>query len=133
MHGPRRLDRSVDSSPGGDSGKTQTVRAVCGNNSGMLHRRIALVALLTLTATSLSARQDAIDRPMIDRIRQEGLERSRVMEFYSRFVTVDGPRLTGSPAHKASAEWARQRFAAMGLQNAQLEPFEFGRGWELTR
>ncbi len=70
---------------------------------------------------------------MIERIRQEGLERSKVMEFYSRFVTVDGPRLTGSPAHKAAAEWARQRFAAMGLQGAQLEPFEFGRGWELTR
>jgi hypothetical protein len=70
---------------------------------------------------------------MIDRIRQEGFERSRVTEFFTRFVTVDGPRLTGSPAHKAAAEWARQQFAAMGLQNAQLEPFEFGRGWELTR
>ena len=99
----------------------------------MLHRRIAIVALVTLTATALFARQDAIDRPTIERIRQEGLERSKVMEFYSRFVTVDGPRLTGSPAHKAAAEWARQQFAAMGLQGAQLEPFEFGRGWELTR
>ena len=99
----------------------------------MLHRQIAIVALVTLTATALFARQDAIDRPTIERIRQEGLERSKVMEFYSRFVTVDGPRLTGSPAHKAAAEWARQQFAAMGLQGAQLEPFEFGRGWELTR
>ena len=99
----------------------------------MLHRRAVLVPLLALTATWLSARQDAIDRPMIDRIRQEGLARSRVMEFYNRFVTVDGPRLTGSPAHKASAEWARQRFASMGLEDARLEPFDFGRGWELTR
>ena len=99
----------------------------------MLHRRAVLVALLALTATWLSARQEAVDRPMIDRIRQEGLARSRVMEFYDRFVTVDGPRLTGSPAHKASAEWARQRFATMGLEDAQLEPLEFGRGWELTR
>ncbi len=53
------------------------------------------------------------------------------MEFYNRFVTVDGPRSTGSPAHRASAEWARQRFASMGLEDARLEPFEFGRGWEL--
>ena len=133
MHGPRRLDRSVDWSPGGDPGKAQTVRPVCDDNSACCIAEIALVALVTLTATSLSARQDAIDRPTIERIRQEGLERSKVMEFYSRFVTVDGPRLTGSPAHKAAAEWARQQFAAMGLQGAQLEPFEFGRGWELTR
>ena len=70
---------------------------------------------------------------MIDRIRQEGLERSQASEFFNRFVTVDGPRLTGSPAHRAAADWARQRFASMGLQNARLEPFEFGRGWELTR
>src|SRR5262249_28173743 len=100
----------------------------------MLKSRVAvLAALLALTAAAVTARQDSIDRAMVDRIRQEGLERSRVAEFFNRFVTIDGPRLTGSPAHKASAEGAKQQFASMGLQNAQLEPFEFGRGWELTK
>jgi carboxypeptidase Q len=99
----------------------------------MLRFRLILCAFIALTTISLVARQDPVDRAMVDRIRQEGLQRSRVGEFFNRFVTVDGPRLTGSPAHKASADWARQQFAAMGLQNAQLEPFEFGRGWELTR
>ncbi len=99
----------------------------------MLKYRCTVAALLALTAVLITAGQDSVDRVMIDRIRQEGLQRSRVAEFFNRFVTVDGPRLTGSPAHKTAAEWARQRFASMGLQNAQLEPFEFGRGWELTR
>jgi carboxypeptidase Q len=99
----------------------------------MLSSRLILAALLALTTASVAARQDTVDRAMVDRIRQEGLERSQASAFFTRFVTVDGPRLTGSPAHKASAEWARERFASMGLQNAQLEPFEFGRGWELTR
>ena len=42
-----------------------------------------------------------------------------------------GARLTGSPAHLQSARWARDRFAEWGLANPHLEPFEFGRGWQL--
>jgi hypothetical protein len=41
-----------------------------------------------------------------------------------------GPRLTGSPNAKAASEWAIQQMASWGLQNAHLEPWEFGHpGW----
>jgi hypothetical protein len=46
---------------------------------------------------------------------------------------VIGPRLTGTPAHKAAAEWSRQQLDKWGLSNARLEPFEFGRGWTLDK
>ncbi len=66
-------------------------------------------------------------------IRREGLERSQVMTAFDQFVTVIGPRLTGSPAHKAAADWATTTLTSWGLSDAQLEPWEFGRGWVLDR
>ena len=90
---------------------------------------LAIAAALVVT---LSA-QEPVDRAMIEKIRREGLDRSQAPETFNHLVTVIGPRLTGSPAHKAAAAWARDRFAAAGLANAHLEPWEFGRGWELTK
>jgi carboxypeptidase Q len=94
-------------------------------------RTIALGIAAGLVAT-LSA-QEPIDRAMIEKIRGEGLDRSHIGETFNHLVTVIGPRLTGSPAHKAAADWARDRFMQAGLANAHLEPWEFGRGWELTK
>jgi carboxypeptidase Q len=44
-----------------------------------------------------------------------------------------GPRLTESPAHDRAAEFARDRLASFGLENARLEPWTFGRGWSLEK
>jgi carboxypeptidase Q len=74
-----------------------------------------------------------VDLAALQRIRREGLDRSQVLRAFDQFVTVVGPRLTGSPAHKAAAEWARDTLAAWGLTGARLEPWEFGRGWILDR
>ena len=94
--------------------------------------RLAAAALLAVLSAPVSARQEPVDRAMIERIRQEGTAHSKVGFFFDHFVTVVGPRLTGSPAHKAAADWARQQLEAAGLTGAHLEPWEFGRGWELT-
>ena len=47
------------------------------------------------------------------------------------FLTdVYGPRLTGSPNHKAAADWSITRMREWGLENAHLEPWDFGHlGW----
>src|SRR5207247_9745256 len=52
---------------------------------------------------------------------------------FHTLTDVFGARLTGSPAHLEAARWALERFRRWGLQNPQLEPFEFGRGWELEK
>jgi len=70
---------------------------------------------------------------MVARIRAEGLQRSRAMAMYRTLTDEIGARLTGSPAHKRAANWARDRFAEFGLANPHLEPYEFGRGWELEQ
>jgi hypothetical protein len=71
-----------------------------------------------------------LDFTMYQRIRDEGLKHSHVMEFASALMDGIGPRLTGSPNLKRANEWTRDQFAAMGCTNAHLEDWgEFGMGW----
>ena len=70
------------------------------------------------------------DRAVVARIRAEASERSQVMETLSWLTDVHGPRLTGSPATRAAANWAVGAMRGWGLARAGLEPWgPFGRGW----
>jgi len=70
----------------------------------------------------------------IERIKDEGMNRSQVMQTLSYLSDVIGPRLTASPGMKGSNEWTRAQLMKWGLQNAHLEPWgPFGRGWSLKR
>ena len=70
----------------------------------------------------------------IARIRDEGMNRSQVMDTLSYLTEVIGPRLTGSPNMKRANEWTRTKLAEYGLTNAHLEPWgPFGKGWSLKR
>ncbi|HSK63990.1 MAG TPA: M20/M25/M40 family metallo-hydrolase [Pyrinomonadaceae bacterium] len=67
---------------------------------------------------------------MLTRIRAEAMERSQIMKTMHMFTDLYGPRLTGSPNHKAAAEWAVKQMTAWGLENAHLEPWDFKHpGW----
>jgi carboxypeptidase Q len=75
--------------------------------------------------------KESLDYTMYQRIRDEGLARSHVMEFASALMDGIGPRLTGSPNVKRANEWTRDQLAAMGCSNAHLEDWgEFGMGWQ---
>jgi carboxypeptidase Q len=99
--------------------------------------RRSVLALLGLAAAAAAPppamAQEPVDRAMIERIRAEGLERSQAMAVFEHLTTVIGPRLSGSPAYDAAAEWTRDWLAAHGASHARLEPFDFGRGWTLQR
>ena len=70
----------------------------------------------------------------IERIKDEGLNRSQVMQTLSYLSDVIGPRLTASPGMKRANEWTRDQLTKFGLQNAHLEAWgPFGRGWTLKR
>lgn len=78
--------------------------------------------------------KETYDSAAVAKIRDEGMNRSRVMEILSYLSDVYGPRLTGSPGFKRAAEWAKQELTSFGLQDAHLEGWwPFGRGWELKR
>jgi hypothetical protein len=93
----------------------------------------SLTALLFSFAPSSAIGQEVVDLDMAARIRAEGLERSQALDLYLTLSDEFGGRLSGAPAHRDAAEWARDRFAEWGLSEARLEPFEFGRGWSLEK
>jgi hypothetical protein len=70
----------------------------------------------------------------VERIKDEGMNHSQVMQTLSYLSDVIGPRLTASPGMKRSNEWTRDQLTKWGLQNAHLEAWgPFGRGWSLKR
>lgn len=74
---------------------------------------------------------ESLDMTMYQRIRDEGLNHSHVMEFGSALMDGIGPRLTGSPNVKKANEWTRDTLTKIGLENAHLEDWgEFGLGWQ---
>ena len=74
---------------------------------------------------------ETMDYGMYQRIREEGLSHSHVMEYASALDDDIGPRLTGSANLKHANEWTRDQFTAMGCANAHLEDWgEFGMGWQ---
>jgi carboxypeptidase Q len=93
---------------------------------------LAAVAGVTVTLAAGQGREP-VDTAAIAKIRDEGLNRSQVGAYFSTLVDDIGPRLTGSPAYKRAAEWARDTAAKLGLANVRIEPFEFGRGWQLDK
>jgi carboxypeptidase Q len=90
----------------------------------------ATILLLTLGVTR-AVTQQSNGGDMVAQIRAEGLQRSRALALYRTLTDEIGARLTGSPAHLRAANWARDRLMEWGLSNPHLEPYEFGRGWEL--
>ncbi|RRA50025.1 M20/M25/M40 family metallo-hydrolase [Acidipila sp. EB88] len=83
------------------------------------------------TRQASAAMPEAVDLGMYARIRDEGLNHSRVMEYASALNDDIGPRLTGSPGMARANAWTRDTLTAMGCANAHLEDWgEFGMGWE---
>ena len=74
---------------------------------------------------------ESLDLNMYQRIREEGINHSHVMEFASALMDGIGPRLTGSPNLEKANEWTRDTLTKIGLENAHLEDWgEFGSGWQ---
>jgi carboxypeptidase Q len=97
-----------------------------------MRTRAASLVLCFLAAPLLALAQEPVDLQVVTRIRDEGLNRSKVMETAAALTDEIGPRLTNSPAYRKAAEWTRDRLTEFGIANAHLEPFEFGRGWTFS-
>ncbi|MGH9373637.1 MAG: hypothetical protein ACRD15_19125, partial [Vicinamibacterales bacterium] len=89
----------------------------------------ALAACVALAPVSAQQAPEKVDHDAIYKIKEEGFQRSRVMETMSWLTDVYGPRLTNSPGYRKAGDWAVKELTSWGLSNARLEPFPFGRGW----
>jgi carboxypeptidase Q len=93
-------------------------------------RRLILAAAC---APAVLGAQESVDRAMMAKIRDEGLNRSHAWSMVDTLATVIGPRLTGSPAFLRAATWARDHLTAWGLSEPHFETWPFGRGWEMEK
>jgi carboxypeptidase Q len=90
---------------------------------------VALFLIISVLSLPLLA-QTTADKDLLARIRKEENDNSQIMKTMHMFTDVYGPRLTGSPNHKHAAEWAIRQMQQWGLQNAHLEPWDYGHvGW----
>jgi hypothetical protein len=94
----------------------------------------AAVIMITVGPQAPLLAQSAADPDVNKKIRQEENEHSQIMHTMHYLTDTYGPRLTGSPNHKAAADWAIGQMQAWGFENAHLEPWDFGHpGWTNER
>ena len=85
---------------------------------------------MVLSAGDMLTAQTSSNSNIDERIAREESENSQIMRTLHFFTDVYGPRLTGSPNHKAAANWAVQQMKTWGFENVKLEGWEFGHpGW----
>ena len=99
-----------------------------------MRKSFLFILSFVFTLQLVNAQEEKLDMDMINKIRKEGLENSKVMEIAMYLTDVNGPRLTGSPGYMRAATWAKNKLTEWGLSNANLEPWgEFGKGWEQSK
>jgi carboxypeptidase Q len=95
-------------------------------------RRIVLAVLLLAAIGAFASDQSpAVDGDMVARIREEGLQRSQVMDIVGYMTDVLGARLTNSADMTRAQAWAKGKMEQLGLENVVLEPFmDYGVTWD---
>src|SRR5712671_3217526 len=106
-------------------------RPATGRDS--MRRAVLMMMLAASAAVFVGAQSEKLDYAMLGRIRDEGLNRSQVMDHVSWLSDVYGPRLTGSPGIQQASEWTMKTFREWGLANVHQERWSFGKGWSLVR
>jgi len=96
-----------------------------------MKRRIFLILAAALPVV-LAA--ENVDLSVVHRIKAEAFQNSKVMDYVFQLTDVYGPRVSGSPAYRAAAQWVVRTAKELGLENAQLEKWgTVGRSWSFSR
>lgn len=73
----------------------------------------------------------SVDPVMVAKIREEGLQRSHVMEYETYIADVLGARLTNSRDMQRAQTWVMSEMRRMGLTNVAAEPYmDYGVTWD---
>jgi hypothetical protein len=87
------------------------------------------VSLFIFLALPLAA-QKGPDLGVVDKIKTEAFDHSKVMDHLYYLTDIHGPRLTGSPEFDDAAKWTMERLKEYGVTNVHEEPWgPFGRSW----
>lgn len=95
--------------------------------------RLLIAAISATFMLAAPAAAQNVDRTQLNRIIDQGLNHSQVMETAAYLTDRIGGRMTNSPQMRAAERWTQQQFREWGLANVRAEPFDFGRGWSINR
>ncbi len=87
----------------------------------------------SLPATLWAQASESVDLQIVHQIKQEALNNSQIMDTMFWLCDVNGPRITGSPGYRRSAEYIKKRLTEHGIPDVRFEEFEFGRGWSHSK
>jgi carboxypeptidase Q len=92
---------------------------------------LPVICLLVMPAAAQPPTSaETVDYDALYKIKDEGFQRSQVMEIVSYLTDVYGPRLTGSPNIKRAADWSVKKLGEWGASDPRIENWgTFGRGW----
>jgi carboxypeptidase Q len=77
--------------------------------------------------------EDKADLAVVNRIRAEAFQNSKIMETLFYLADVNGPRVTNSTGFNSAADWAVGELKSYGLVNVNKEPWgKFGRSWNYS-
>jgi len=97
-----------------------------------MKRLLSTLLLLTVVVSLAAQAPEPVDLAAIQKIRDEGLNRSQVMKHLFYLTDVHGPRLQGSPGIESAGDWVVKTLQDWGMQNVRKERFPFGVGWSLN-
>ena len=98
----------------------------------MRHRLAAAVSAAALLASPALA-APAMDPNTVNRLADAEFNHGQVMQIVAHLSDQIGGRMTNSPAMRQAESWTGGKFREWGLKNVRLDPFEFGRGWEIEK
>lgn len=94
--------------------------------------RYSFIFLLLFAFTIFA--QEKIDIQTIQKIKDEGMKNSQVMDYMSWLTDVMGDRLTGSPSYRDATKWTVDKLKEIGLVKANAEACGvIGRGWDTEK
>ncbi len=94
-------------------------------------RALAAIALVIVFSAYASDQTPTVDGDTVAKIREEGLQRSQVMDIVGYMTDVLGARLTLSEGMKRAQAWAKDKMEKLGLENVVIEPFmDYGAAWD---
>jgi hypothetical protein len=91
--------------------------------------RTTALALLVMIAAVPSGAQQADD---MNRVIDQGLNHSQVMQTAEHLMDAIGGRMTNSPQMRQAEAWTQAQFQSWGLKNVHKDGFAFGRGWSIV-
>jgi carboxypeptidase Q len=95
---------------------------------------LTLAAAGYMAAPTLAQTAEKLDPAALAKIKDEGMNRSKVMETAFYLTDVCGPRLANSEGLARANNWTKKRLTEYGLTNANVEPWgDFGRGWDIDK